>query len=269
MLRYTSLIFFSLFCYMKKLIRPLLILISIFPAFIASSQVDIRDSVISTPIVYAAYGFHGLGGDIAKMYGPSSTIGAGIGYKTKQNIYFGIEYNYLFGGKVKTGDEIIKEILTDDGQIIGQNGENATFQYYERGHMVWAHVGKLFPAFGPNPNSGIFIKLGVGYVMHKMDVVVQDNTAMQLRDDYKRGYDHLTNGIGLNQFIGYQFLGDSRMWNFYAGLDFSQAWTKNRREMNFDTRAKDNTPHFDWFYGFKIGWVIPLYRKASVGYYYN
>jgi hypothetical protein len=113
------------------------------------------------------------------------------------------------------------------------------------------------------------IKLGVGFVSHRMDVVVQDNTALQVSEDYGKGYDRLTTGVGLNQFIGYMYLGDSRIWNFYAGLDFSQAWTKNRRDMNFDTREKDNSQHFDTFFGFKVGWVIPLYKRASTTYYYN
>jgi len=59
------------------------------------------------------------------------------------------------------------------------------------------------------------------------------------------------------------------MWNLYAGFDFSLAWTMNRRDMNFDTRGKDNRQHFDLFYGFKIGWVIPLYRRAPSGYFIN
>ena len=135
-------------------------------AFTAGAQVNIRDSVINTPIVYASYGFHVLGGDIADMYGPSSTIGGGVGYKTRKNIYFGMEYSYLFGGKVKNGDEIIKDILTHDGQLIGQGGEYAIFQYYQRGHIIWAQVGKLIPVLSRNPNSGLLVKLGGGFIQH-------------------------------------------------------------------------------------------------------
>lgn len=232
------------------------------------AQVNIRDSVINFPMVYAAYGFHFLGGDIADRFGPSSTIGGGIGYKTKKNMYFGFEYSYLFGGKVKDGDEIIKDIMTSDGQLIGQNGEYAIFQYYERGHIIWFQAGKLIPVLSRNPNSGLLIKLGGGFVQHRMDVSVQENTALQLSGDYKYGYDRLTRGFGLNQFIGYLFIGESRLWNFYAGLDFSQAWTKNVRDVNFDTRLPDDSQHLDLFFGFKVGWVIPIYRSAPVDYYY-
>lgn len=254
---------------MKKIIHPLLILCLMLAAMPLAGQVNVRDSVINTPLVYGAYGFHILGGDIADRYGPSSTIGAGLGFKTRKNVYFGVEYNYLWGGMVKGGNEILKDILTSDGQIIGQGGEYAIFQYFLRGHTLWGQAGKLFPVLSPNPNSGIMVKLGVGYIQHRMFVGVQENTALQLSGDYKKGYDRFTSGFGLNQSIGYLFLGDSRMWNFYAGFEFSQAWTKNRRDMNFDTRQKDDSQHLDLFYGIKIGWVIPLYRRAPTGYYIN
>ncbi len=237
--------------------------------FIVSGQVNVRDSAINTPIVYAAYGFSALGGDIADAFGPSSTLGAGIGFKTNKNFYYSFEYNYLWGGKVKNGDEILQHILTHDGNLIGQNGEFAIFQYFQRGHTLWGRVGKLFPVLSHNPNSGIMIQLGVGYVQHRMFVGIQDNTALQLKGDYKKGYDRLTSGFGLTQSLGYFFLGDSRMWNFYAGFEFSQAWTKNRRDVNFDTRMKDDSQHIDLFYGIKVAWVIPLYRRAPQQYFYN
>jgi len=254
---------------MRKLLRPILIFTFLMPALLVSGQVNVRDSAIYTPIIYAAYGFHMLGGDIADSYGPSSTLGAGIGLKTKKNFYYGFEYNYLWGGKVKNGDEILQYILTTDGNLIGQSGEFAIFQYMLRGHTMWARVGKLFPVISPNPNSGIMLQGGIGYIQHRMFISVQDNTALQVAGDYKLGYDRLTSGFGLTQSLGYLFLGDSRMWNFYAGLEFSQAWTKNRRDVNFDTRVKDDSQHLDLFFGFKIGWVIPLYRRAPQQYFYN
>jgi hypothetical protein len=253
---------------MKKHIRLFLFIVTFLAVSGTNAQVNVRDSCISTPIMYGVYGFHFLSGDISDMYGNSSTIGAGLGYKLDNNIYFGLEYSYLFGGKVKNGDEILQDILTEDGQLIGQGGEYAIFQYMQRGHIIWAQVGKIFPVFSPNPNSGILIKLGAGFTQHRMDVSVQENTAPQVKDDYKYGYDRLTRGFGLNQFIGYQYLGDSRIWNFYGGLDFSQAWTKNVRDLNFDTRQKDNSQHLDLYFGFKIGWIIPFYRQAPSGYYY-
>lgn len=239
------------------------------PVLLVSGQVNVRDSAIHTPIVYAAYGFHMLGGDIADMFGPSSTIGGGLGLKTKSNWFVGLEYNYLWGGKVKQGDEILKEILTSDGQLISQSGEYAIFQFMERGHTLWLKGGKLFPVLSPNPNSGIKVLLGVGYIQHKMFISVQDNTAKQVDGDYKKGYDRFHDGLGLTQSLGYLFLGDSRMWNIYAGFEFSQAFTKNQRDVNFDTRMPDNASKLDLFYGFKIAWVIPLYRRAPTGYYIN
>lgn len=262
--------FFSLFCHsMKKQQIILLGIILLLAVSHVNAQVNVRDSVIRTPIAYAAYSFNILSGDIADAYGNSSTIGGGLGYKFKSNIYFGFEYAYLFGGKVKNGDEILQHILTQDNQLITQGGEYAVFQYMLRGHMIWAQIGKLIPAFGSNPNSGIMLKLGVGFTQHRMDISVQENNALQLDGDYKYGYDRLTRGYGLNQFIGYHYMGESRIWNFFAGFDFSQAWTENVREVNFDTRLPDDTKHLDLYFGIKIGWVIPFYKQAPSDYYFN
>jgi len=253
---------------MKKLLTPFLFLALVISLSSARGQVNIRDSVINFPMVYATYGFHFLSGDIADMFGPSHTIGGGIGIKSKKNFYFGLEYSYLFGGKVKNGDEILQYLLTSDGQLIGQGGEYAIFQYMQRGHTIWFQAGKLIPVLSKNPNSGLLLTLGGGFIQHRMDISVKENSALQLSDDYKYGYDRLTRGFGLNQFIGYLFVGESKLLNFFAGFDFSQAWTKNVREVNFDTRLPDDTQHLDLFFGFKVGWVIPIYRSAPVDYYY-
>lgn len=252
----------------KRLLSSLVFLFLILP-FISVGQVNVKDSAIFTPIAYATYGFYGLGGDISDMFGPSSTIGAGLGFKTKSNIYFGFEYNYLWGGKVKQGDEILQQILTNDGQLIAQSGEYAIFQFMQRGHMIWGHIGKLIPILSPNPNSGFMIRAGVGYVQHKMFISVQDNNALQVDGDYKKGYDRLHGGLGLDQFIGYMYMGNTRIWNFYVGFECSQAWTRNMRDVNFDTGLKDDQVKFDLFYGLKVGWILPLYRRAPEAYYFN
>ncbi len=72
----------------------------------------------------------------------------------------------------------------------------------------------------------------------------------------------------INEFIGYLFLGKTRILNFYAGFEFVQAWTKNRRDVNFDTGEKDDKLRFDILTGFKIGWVIPLYKRTPSDYYF-
>jgi hypothetical protein len=98
---------------------------------------------------------------------------------------------------------------------------------------------------------------------------VQHETAPQITGDYAKGYDRLTAGFNLNQFIGYYFMSKSRVLNFYAGFEFYQAFTKSRRDYIFDLMQKDESNHFDLFYGIKVGWMIPIYNRAPDKYYYN
>jgi hypothetical protein len=82
-------------------------------------------------------------------------------------------------------------------------------------------------------------------------------------------YDRLTNGLCLSQFLGYTNFSNSRRINFYAGLEFMEGFTKNRRNYNFDTAMKDDASRLDFFLGFKLGWIIPLYKKVPKEYYYD
>ena len=87
--------------------------------------------------------------------------------------------------------------------------------------------------------------------------------------DYAKGYDRLTDGISTNEFIGYMYIGNKRLLTFYAGFDFTQAWTRDRRGYNFDLHGPDNTKRFDMLSGIKVGWIIPIYRIAPDKYYYQ
>ena len=59
-----------------KLLRSIIVILFVFATIGVSAQVNVRDSAIYTPLVYAGYGFNFVGGDFADMYGNSSTLGA-------------------------------------------------------------------------------------------------------------------------------------------------------------------------------------------------
>ena len=59
--------------------------------------------------------------------------------------------------------------------------------------------------------------------------------------------------------------------NFYTGFYFQQGFTKNQRDINFDTPdiPVDKSMRNDFLYGYKVGWVIPIYKRKPKDYYYN
>ena len=109
---------------------------------------------------------------------------------------------------------------------------------------------------------------GAGYMQHRIHIEVKNKAASPLKDDYKKGYDRYTNGFSASQFIGYMHIGKARFTNFFIGAEFVQAWTKNRRSMNFDTMQRDDKDRFDFLGGIKVGWVIPFNKREPEDFYY-
>ena len=231
------------------------------------SQVNPTDSAINIPMFSATYALQFPGGDMADRFGANSNIGGTFSVKTKSQWFYGVSGGFLFSDNVKETD-VIDGLRISNGEIIDQNGEYALVTLMQRGFSFHGHFGRLFPLGFGNPNSGILVTAGAGFLQHKIRFAVEGNLAPQLRDEYVKGYDRLSNGFSTNQFIGYFFTGDSRLINFYAGVDFTQAFTQNRRSYNFDTMGPDDTQRTDLFYGIRLGWVIPIYKRATNDIYY-
>jgi hypothetical protein len=148
-------------------------------------------------------------------------------------------------------------------------GNFTSFRESERGYHLSAKVGKIFSIFSPNPNSGFYLTGGAGYLEHKIKIDVVQNNVSQLIGDYKKGYDRLAGGFCLNETIGYVYLSNTRLLNFFAGIEFSQAWTKPLRDVNFDTGDPDPVQkRYDAFTGIKFTWIIPLFKRQPEKYYY-
>jgi len=248
--------------------KVIIILVIFCISFSGYSQVNVNDSVVSAFIPSFAYSFQIPGGDVATQYGNNSTIGGALMFKTRKNLLFSFNLGFIFGNQIKNADSILRFVETDNGYIIDGNGTYALYSLYERGYNFSFNVGKIINVLNPNPNSGIMLSGGVGYLAHRLNIDVQHETAPQITGDYALGYDRLTSGIALNEFVGYFFMSKTRVLNFYAGFEFYQAFTKSRRDYIFDQMGPDNTTHTDFFYGFKIGWMIPIYDRAPDAYYY-
>jgi len=249
-------------------LRRIFLLLFVFSTWSLQAQVNANDSVVAAFIPSFSYAFQFPGGDVADQYGNNSTIGGSLMYKTRKNILLSLDANFIFGGNVKNADSILWMVLTDHGFIIDGNGVYALYSMYERGYSINFRIGKILRLLSVNPNSGVMLTGGVGFLLHRMKLDVQHETAPQISGDYGKGYDRLTSGFALNEFVGYFFMGKSRILNFYAGFEFYQAFTKSRRDYIFDLMRRDDSNHHDFFYGFKIGWMIPVYDRAPDKYYY-
>jgi hypothetical protein len=248
---------------MKKIIFFFLFTLVVKASF---AQKSIRDS-ISFPMIGASGQFQLPGGDLEKRFGNNFNAGGFFQLKLKSNWLFGIDGYFLFSDQVKENPFI--NLQTDEGYIVASNGLYADYAIYERGFLFSAKAGKVFNFIGQNPNSGLMTTVGAGLLQHKIRIEVKDNNVPQLNGDYKKGYDRLTNGLAITEFIGYLHCGNNRLINFFAGVELTQAFTKSRRDWNFDTMMKDDANRMDLLYGIKVGWFFPIYKHAATSYYIN
>lgn len=233
----------------------------------AHSQVNVKDSTISTFIMQIVYAYQFPGGDMAKDYGHNSTIGAAFGYKTDKNWLWTAEVNFIFGNDAKHSTDIIADMSTDEGYIIGLDGIYANVRPMERGFTLFAKTGKIIPVFKINPNSGFFFNAGLGYIQHKIRWDIEGNSAPQLDGDYKKGYDRFTEGFALTQEFGLFYLADSRLLNFKISGEIIESFTKMKR-YNFDTFGGQPESRLDLFFGIKVSWMVPLYGRPPKAVYY-
>ena len=234
-----------------------------------SAQVNVRDSTMNIPMFYASYAYQISAGDAGKRFGNNSSIGGGFQYKIKKNWLFGAEFNYMFGGRIKDQDSILSSISNSDGFLITSSGEYAQVNFTQAAYNFSVKVWKIFPVFGSNPNSGIYISLQPGFMQHRIKINNPNNTAPPLAGDYKYGYDEMASGFCVSEFIGYMYMGNQRLLSFYAGFECTQAITVNRRAYNFNTMTHNSGQNHDYFYSFRFGWLVPLYKRTEVGYYFK
>ena len=233
----------------------------------ARAQSGIKDSSIQFTFIGLNLGAYAPGGDLADRFGNHAMAGLDLIRKTKSGYLFGLSGGFIFGNQVNEPN-LMSSITTSDGYVIGADGFLADVRVYQRGYQFSLALGKIFPVSRLNPNSGIMLMAGPGFMQHKIRIEAIGNTAPQLNEDYRKGYDRLSNGFELREFIGFVSFGNRQLVNFYAGIELIQAFTENRRSHNFDDPRLNGEKRTDLMYGFKVGWILPFYKKKPKEYYF-
>ncbi|TNE49243.1 MAG: hypothetical protein EP344_18275 [Bacteroidetes bacterium] len=215
-------------------------------------------------LFHTSMGVHVPAGDLADRFGTNGAIGGGLEYLSKGNFILGAEGHYLFGGQVK--DDPLSILRTPEGDIIGNNQLIADLALRERGFYLGGLIGKLFTM--GEQRTGIRLTLGAGVFHHKIRLQDNTNSVVQVTGDYAKGYDRLTGGIALNQFLGWQQLPGKGKLNWYAGLELNQGFTKSLRSWDFSEMRKLDGNRTDLRFGIRVGWVLPFYISGAEKIYY-
>ncbi len=201
--------------------------------------------------------------DVAKRFGFTSGIGGALTYQFKHHIHVGAEGSFLFGKTVKE-QGILDKITTPDGYFINANDNSLTAVYLqERGMTVKALIGKTIPFSRKNPDnhSGILFMTGIGFMQHKILIDPKAAAIPQLDKTYRKGYDRLTSGVCVSQFVGAILLRRKKFVSLYGGFQVDAGFTKSQRNWNFDTNSADKANRIDLFLSAKVAWVIPVFKK--------
>ena len=243
-------------CAKRKAIFLLIITLSVFHQ--AKSQ-----NTGPALLVGFSYGGHQAGGDLDERFGGNFSPGLLVDYITaKSNWIFSVQGTFQFGPEVK--QDVLANLRTEEGFIIANDRSIADIQLRERGFYLGASIGKLIGLSSKNSRSGVRIDLGIGLLQHQ--IRIQDDpvrTVPQLTGDYRAGYDRLTNGLALRQFLGYQIMSKDRRTNIFAGFEFIEGFTQSRRDFDFLTQQQDTEKRLDILYGFRIGLFLPFFLEAN------
>jgi hypothetical protein len=198
--------------------------------------------------------------DLSKRFGFSYSVGGNAIAKLSNNFALGFSGAFLTTNRVNEPN-FLDNLKTSDGNIIAQNGEFGEVSTTLSGLNMSLMMGKLFPVFGPNPNSGILFMIGSSLLRHKINIQVRENNVPELSRDNRDSYDRLTRGFGINSFIGYSQISNNRRINFIIGFEPTIAFTKSLRGFNVDTAMFDNEDRIDGLLSFRTGWTIAIYEK--------
>ena len=207
-------------------------------------------------------------GDMQNRFGANMSAGLPVLYKTSKNLLIGVEGNYFFSGNVK--ENPLTYMYNSGGTITDGSGNPGRLRLNERGFTVYGLIGTVINKLGKNKNSGLMLYMGLGYMEHDINIYDVGKSLPQVYGSLKKGYDRLTGGFATEQFIGYMFLSRNRLANCYGGFSFQEGFTTGLRGYQYDTMMPDNTVRrLDILVGLRLGWMLPLYKKAPKEFYYN
>ncbi len=215
-------------------------------------------------LAHVSVGTHLLGGDLADRFGRDGAVGLGADWITANNLIFGLEGSYYFGNQVN--EDPLAILRTTEGDLIGNDQLLATVALRQRGWYAGGLIGKLV-TFNDS-RSGLRLTLGAGMTRHKIRVQDEQSVMTQLTGDYLKGYDRLTGGLALQQFVGWQNLAKNRRANWMIGFEFNQGFTNSLRDWDFTERRKLDGNRIDLRFGIRASWTIPFYIGGAENIFY-
>ncbi len=234
---------------------------------IVISQNDNQDNANINYLLSINHSFQIPSGDLKNRFGNNSDISISLIYKNSKNLIIQFEGGGLFGPTVKETN-LFDPINGENGVLISQNGEIPIIRLFQRGGHMDLSLGKYFKLKSVKNNSGIVLSVGAGYLYHKIFIETITTELPQLNDELIKGYDRLSGGVLIKEFLGYFYFSKTNNIRFLIGLEAIQAFTKDLRNYSYTNQSYINDDRRDYLIGLKCGLIIQLKKRDTGKYYY-
>lgn len=241
---------------MKSYLQNTLLIIALTYCWSQESLGQEESSSSSGLFLAASYAYQIPSGDLSDRFGNNFALSGEIDWLLRGKWILGAEAKLLFGNEVK--ESVLGGIVTDYNDVININVQVASFDIRERGGIYLIHLHRLLDLWGQRSISGLRFGLGAGYMRHKIRIGETANAVPHLQEPYIRGYDRLTSGPAIAQFLGIQHLEHSGLLNLFIGVEAIEGFTSDRRKVNYDRSIVNDKSRLDILVGLKAGIQITL-----------
>ena len=204
--------------------------------------------------------------DMADRFGTYGEISGGYQYMSSGNWIFGIDYGFHFGESVK--EDALSSLRNTTGQIITTGERYGEIFQRMRGQYIGLEIGRLWQ-LDNSVRRGIKTTVGAGIMEHQIRITDQLQATEKIFGERKKGYDKLSRGLSLRQYVGYHHLSNNKRINYNLGLEFTQGFTTAVRSIDWNTGLPNEGNRLDMSVAIKLEWMLPFYTgKSSEEVYY-
>lgn len=246
----------------KMILRVFSLVIFVLALQAVNAQEKVKPEYDNAVLITPVYTLQIPAAEMSHRFGLVNSVGMSLDYKFGKNWMTGIEGNFMFGSNVKELG-LLSNVLASNGMAVSRTGELVEIDLGMRGAALKFSAGKIFNFNNSKPNNGLLVKLGAGFIMHKIIIDAGKDAVPQLSKEYLKGYDRLSQGLMLSQFIGLIKLERGKLVNLYGGIETTQGITKGVRPWDFYQGKKMDNLRFDFLIGIKVGWMIPVFTGES------
>ncbi len=231
--------------------------------FCAHAQFRVKSDTLGGFFIPVNFGFSIPSDELSERFGHSYRAGTGCFFRTFTGWTFGVEGDFWFGERVLTRDKILKSVSNEQGEVLDHLGLEANLMTFQRGWIASAFFGKLLPIWNYNPNSGVLITLGGGYIQHRIRLESghQQSIIYQIENEYQRGYDRLNIGWQGRIYVGYLHAGNFQTYNFMVGIEHLYGRTMSVRGFDYAVGQSDENIIGNGITTLKISWFFSMYRE--------